>query len=82
MSSRPIALFLMVTFTLLCGGCVQEGKSPQKAPLPKKQATKPAVDNNKKLDLPELKKPEPMAADKVVHLIYTSNVAGEADPCG
>jgi hypothetical protein len=79
MSSRHTALFLIAMFMLACG-CVKEAPSPQKAPPPpRKPAAKP---DQKKLILPEPKKPEPVAADKVVHLVYTSNVAGEAEPCG
>jgi hypothetical protein len=82
MSSRLNTLLLtaIATFVLAWGGCVQEAPSPQRAPPPpKKPAAKP---DQKKVVLPQLKKPAPVAADRVVHLIYTSNVAGEAEPCG
>jgi hypothetical protein len=34
------------------------------------------------LDLPTLQQPAPLPAERVVDIFYTSNVAGEAEPCG
>jgi hypothetical protein len=33
-------------------------------------------------DLPDLAKPEPLPAERVVHLLYTTNNDGEVEPCG
>jgi hypothetical protein len=34
------------------------------------------------LELPELAAPKPVSADRILHIFFTSNVAGELDPCG
>ncbi len=60
---------------LLLGACTRERaagappKAPEPPPLPL-----PA--------LPELTRPEPLPARRVLHLFHTSNVAAEAEPCG
>jgi hypothetical protein len=56
-------------------------KEPRRAP------TAPAPPAPKKpqpvtLELPTLTPPEPLPAQRVVDIFYTSNVAGEAEPCG
>lgn len=72
--------FIISVVLLSAAGCATEDPSSTPAPAQKaanlKQAPAAA------LQLPELKKPAPLPAERIVHLLYTSNVAGEADPCG
>ena len=70
---------------LLVWGCVPDKKAQPKnrtrAQAQKSKASKPAAPPFK-LDLPQLIKPEALASAWVVHLVYTSNVDGELEPCG
>jgi hypothetical protein len=34
------------------------------------------------VELPELAAPKPVPAERVLHIFFTSNVAGELGPCG
>jgi len=71
--------------TLLVWGCVPEKKAQPRnrtrAQAQKTKVQRPAT-SPFKLDLPRLVKPEALAAAKVVHLVYTTNVDGELEPCG
>ena len=74
---RITSIFISIGL-VSAAGCVNEAPTSTPAPATKavKQAPAPA------LELPTLKKPEPLPAKRIVHLLYTSNVAGEAEPCG
>jgi hypothetical protein len=66
----------MLLLTLSAAACT-EGESRTKrakAPAARKLPSVPP--------LPKVSAPEPVAAERVVDLFYTSNVGGEADPCG
>ena len=71
--------------TLLVWGCVPDRKAQPKnktrAQAQKTKVRRP-VRPSFKLEIPKLAKPEALAAAKVVHLVYTSNVDGELEPCG
>ncbi len=74
--TRPILLLLPA---LLAWGCKREAPPPQVPPQVQAVAKKvaeplPAVPQLKPLSAPK--------GGKVVHLLYTSNVDGELEPCG
>lgn len=52
----------------------KQGQAAKPAPAKRPQPTP--------LDLPTLERPAPLPAERVVDIFYTSNVAGEAEPCG
>ena len=79
-------LGIAAALLLLAASCVPEKKP--RAPA-KTTAQQQAVKSSSrmparhvKLELPELTKPAARPAARVVHLLYTSNVDGELDPCG
>lgn len=78
-------IFHAVLAASLVWGCVPDKEAPPKsktrAQAQKPRAPKPAP-TNFKLELPALTKPAVISAGKVVHLLYTSNVDGELEPCG
>ena len=69
---------LISVVLLSAAGCAMEDPASTPAPVTKavKQTPRPT------LELPTLNKPKPLPAERIVHLLYTSNVAGEAEPCG
>jgi hypothetical protein len=68
----PLVLLLLLALSPL--GCHDEAPASQggMTPAPPQQG----------LDLPELTEPGRVPARRVVHLLYTSNVDGEAEACG
>ena len=79
-------LMLRITPILLCigllsaAGCAPEESTLTSTPAPATRAIKQTPKPT--LKLPTLNKPELLPAERIVHLLYTSNVAGEAEPCG
>jgi hypothetical protein len=71
-----------IAAVLFGAACVKEGENRAVRPAAR-GAERPRT---KKLPssppLPKVAAPDPVAAERVVDLFYTSNVAGEADPCG
>ena len=85
-SSITPKIFCASLATLLLWACV-----PEKKPQPKKQTRAQALKSRAPvvvvkprftLELPRLLKPVPRPAARVVHLLYTSSVDGELEPCG
>ena len=78
-------IFYALLAAALVWSCVPEKKAQPKsktrAQAPRPKAPKPAPPVVK-LELPALTKPEARSAARVVHLLYTSNVHGELEPCG
>jgi hypothetical protein len=72
--------FIISVVLLSAAGCTTE--DPASTPDPAKKAVNLSQAPVPALQLPELKKPTPLPAERIVHLLYTSNVAGEAEPCG
>lgn len=69
----PLVLLLLALPLL---GCHKE------APAAQGGMTRAPAAAQRGLDLPRLKEPARVPAQRVVHLLYTSNVDGEAEPCG
>lgn len=77
---RVGTVICLITATALVG-C----KGKVNPPMPKQAAAEPTplpAPAVPKVKLPRLEELQRPAAKRVVHLIYTSNVDGEIDPCG
>ena len=70
--------FLLLWTALGFCGCQREpSPPPTPPPAAPREPPKPA-----KLELPELEPPTLGPAERVVDLFFSSNVAGEVEPCG
>jgi hypothetical protein len=75
-SAVLLVSFLAVAVAVALGaGCHGSPRSSRRAP---------AVDGFRppQLSLPTLVAPRPLPAARVLHLLYTSNVVGDLEPCG
>ena len=87
---RPIqAALAAAVCAALLWGCQRESSTKNKAPAAKPSASAvtaaPAAVPAKPVEQitpPEVPAPVPPSGSRVVHLVYTSNVDGEVDPCG
>jgi hypothetical protein len=72
---RGTLLFLSVAQLLALNAC-------QRRPAARPASARKVDAAPLKLDLPQLTAPSPLPASRVVHLLYTANVVGDAEPCG
>ncbi len=59
---------------LILPGCHRTPRRPERHLKPRPAPVK--------VDLPRLVRPDPVAAARVVNVLYTTNVVGDAEPCG
>lgn len=74
------APWLALAGVIALAGC-KPLENPDKPAAPPPGA-KSATGARKPPELPELKRPRPVPAERVVHLFYSSNVGGMTDPYG
>jgi len=82
-SAHSIPFLLVALFLLTAGAACQREQGSSASPGPEPTAPSPIKrPPPAALSLPTLRAPRPLPAERVVHLVYSSNAAGEAEPCG
>ena len=76
MNTTATRTILLIIAGVATSSCQTERKGPAR---PKVVRERPRVAPP---DLPALERPAPLPAERVVELFYTSNVGGDAEPCG